>query len=598
MKCPVCENSCALEEGNTGRCGLYVNHGGRVLERYPDRYLIISPITIETMPMLHYRPGGKFLQISTVGCNFDCPGCISTVLVREMGEGPACVQERRPDEIVREAADKQCLGICFLMNDPLASLPTFVNVARKAKESGLLVGCSSNAYFTENSLAQLLPYIDFINVGMKGFSDSAYRRCGAGSAGPVWRNIEKLHGKGVHVEISCMYRKGEEEDMVSLARRMADISPTIPLQVMRFIPLEDANPALESTISEAENICLVLSEHLRYVYLFNSPGTGCLTTHCPECGEWIIKRDFYGPMGARLKSSRVSEDDRTRCALCGTPVPVQGGGIGERTGLFREPDFQGGYPFTRALEILESIAIATGVRDRGTVVEVWNEYARQDALERLHHIVQVPDDFVTLVRSIGRSIGRPEEASRLADHLETALMAIREKSATIERKPLVYYAIGKPLFCIKGGRMENQLVEIAGGISANKKLKIEGRPGESISVEQLNNLNPEVIFISAFISSPVDDFREECLRSGIRVDAVKNGRIHVHPAPGWDFGSPRWVLGLMHIANVLHPEVFTFDVLTEARMFYRKFYDVPFSEDDINRSFGKPSSTWRFTREK
>jgi cell division FtsZ-interacting protein ZapD len=26
-----------------------------------------------TMPILHFHPAAKFLQISTMGCNFDCP---------------------------------------------------------------------------------------------------------------------------------------------------------------------------------------------------------------------------------------------------------------------------------------------------------------------------------------------------------------------------------------------------------------------------------------------------------------------------------------------------------------------------------------------
>jgi len=597
MKCPICENNCSIPEGAVGKCGLYLNRGGEIVEVHPDTYLIISPITIETMPMLHFQPRGKFLQISTVGCNFDCPGCISTVIVKEMGAGPIWLQEKKPDEIIREAMEKECVGISFLMNDPLACFPTFVKVAKKAKEHGLFMGCSSNAYFTERSLAQILPYLDFINVGIKGFSDEMYRRCGAQSAEPVWRNIESLFRAGVHVEISCMYRKNEEEDLLNLARRIANISPNIPIQVMRFIPMEDVDPALETSIREAEAICRVLHECLRYVYLFNSPGTDYLTTYCSHCGEWIFKRDFYGPMGARLKGSRVSlqadMDGKTSCSACGTVVPFETNKMRSQTDFFREPDFQGGYPFTRALEILQSIVIAAGVNEQSAVIHVWNEYANQKMLHKLHLDVQNPDAFIAMIRSIGRSIGCSQGASELADYLESILSEIREKSAPITNRPSVYYAMGRPLFCIKGERMENQLVETAGGRSMNRKVEIAGRPGATISVDQLNALNPEVIFISAFISSPVNDFYEACVEAGVLVDAVKNRRIYAHPAPGWDFGSPRWILGLMYIASILHPEVFQFDMLSEANRFYGKFYKVPFSLEEVNRSFGKPSSTWK-----
>ena len=593
MKCSICENNCLISEGTFGKCGLYLNQRGKIIERYPDRFLIISPITIETMPMLHFQPQGKFLQLSTVGCNFDCPGCISTVIVKEMGYDAACLQKREPDEIIREAMEKECLGISFLMNDPLASLPTFIKVAKKAKENGLFVGCSSNTFFTENSLAEILPYLDFINVGIKGFSEQSYRKCGARSEKPVWRNIEILHRAGIHVEISCMYRKNEEDDLLSLARKISHVSPDIPFQVMRFIPMENADPALEVTIEEAEKMCLTLRKSLRYVYLFNSPGTDWLTTYCSNCGEWILRRDFYGPMGARIKSSQIKANGKAVCAVCGTAVPFKADKITSQTGSFREPNFQGGYPFTRALEILESIVIAMGIRNQGIIREVWNEYIDQKMLQKLHHDIQAPEAFIALIRSIGANIGCPEKASMLADYIEPILRTIKEKCLSAKKKPRVYYAMGKPLFCINGERMENQLVETAGGIAVNKGLNTSGRPGETVLVHHLNEFNPEIIFISAFISSPVDDFYKECLRAGIQVDAVKNRRIYTHPAPGWDFGSPRWILGLMYISNMLHPDIFQFDVLREADKFYKKFYGVPFVPANINRSFSKPSSAWK-----
>jgi pyruvate-formate lyase-activating enzyme len=44
---------------------------------------------------------------------------------------------------VSEAHKHGCQGIAFLMNDPLAAFQTFINVAAKAKERGLLVGRSN-----------------------------------------------------------------------------------------------------------------------------------------------------------------------------------------------------------------------------------------------------------------------------------------------------------------------------------------------------------------------------------------------------------------------------------------------------------------------
>ena len=92
----------------------------------------------------------------------------------------------------------------------------------------------------------------------------------------------------------------------------------------------------------------------------------------------------------------------------------------------------------------------------------------------------------------------------------------------------------------------------------------------------------------------MEDFYEECCKLGIDVEAVRNMRIYNHLAPGWDFGSPRWILGLLHIANILHPEIYQFDVIAEAERFYKEFYDMDFSLSDLNRSFSKPSSQWNW----
>ena len=67
--------------------------GDSVEEVYPDRYLAVSPISVETMPMLHFHPGAKFLQISTIGCNFECPGCISAVVVKEIDPSSRSVRQ-------------------------------------------------------------------------------------------------------------------------------------------------------------------------------------------------------------------------------------------------------------------------------------------------------------------------------------------------------------------------------------------------------------------------------------------------------------------------------------------------------------------------
>ncbi len=265
---------------------------------------------------------------------------------------------------------------------------------------------------------------------------------------------------------------------------------------------------------------------------------------------------------------------------------------------FREESFEGGYPFTRALEIMEAILVTIGVTAKSDMVKVWDHVLSSGGLQELHHSIQQPESFLHLIRLFGSLAGKTEQAEELAGYIENILSIIKDGLTRTEYRPQVYYAMGKPLFCLNAGRMENQLVEYAGGFSVNKLVHGSGRPGTGIPAATLNALNPQFIFISAFLSSPPEDFYEDCLAAGICADAVWDRKIFGHPVPASDFGSPRWVLGLMHIANVLHPEIFHFDVIAEANEFYRRFYHTDFCLTDINRSFSKPSAKWKSVTEK
>jgi hypothetical protein len=75
----------------------------------------------------------------------------------------------------------------------------------------------------------------------------------------------------------------------------------------------------------------------------------------------------------------------------------------------------------------------------------------------------------------------------------------------------------------------------------------------------------------------------------LNISAVKNKRIY-RIYPGWNFGSPRWILGLMYIANEIHPEIFNFNIDDEADKFYGRFYRLNFSSIEPNRSFYRASA--------
>ena len=592
MRCNLCERRCLVSEGALGACGNYRNRGGVMEECFPGAYLVVTPVSIETVPLLHFFPGGKFLQITTRGCNFHCKGCISNILVSGFSSKSDALKHLSPREVVNRAVEEVCSGIVFMMNDPLASYHTFLAVAREAKDRGLLVGCSTNGYFTPESLEPLLPLLDFVNLGVKGLSSEIYRECGGFSVMPVLRNLELLFRAGVHLEVSCMFHRGNEEELLRLGELMRKISPSIPIQVMRYLPLGDADPLLEPTQRQGEGLCEDLRQSLEYVYLFNSPGTSWLHTRCPHCGDLVMERDFYGPMGARLRRDSLKDREFFRCHSCENFLAFRG--IPGEDVDFRERDFQGGYPFTRALEMIEAILISCGASSRKEILPVWEKMLENQNMTMLHESLQEPEAYLDLIGFLGGLGGLESGARDLRSFLEERLQSVESCLEGVTVRPRVYYVMGSPLFHIKGGRLENNLVIRGGGESLNKTIAAKGRPGTNLTPQKINFLNPDHIFISGFLSSPEEDVLEECRRQNIDVTATRKKQIHQYPAPGWDFGSPRWILGLLFIAQTLHPRRCSWDMEEEAGNFYRRFYNSPWEPQKINRSFARPHREWRW----
>jgi pyruvate-formate lyase-activating enzyme len=124
------------------------------------------------------------------------------ILIGPVGAVSRTLKETSPEGVVKKTIAENCIGITFFINDPIVSYCTFKNLATAAKNNDLLVGCSTNAYFTENTLEELIPYLDFVNIGLKGYSDRMYKSCGVQSSKPVLRNLKKEYLKYVYLSNS------------------------------------------------------------------------------------------------------------------------------------------------------------------------------------------------------------------------------------------------------------------------------------------------------------------------------------------------------------------------------------------------------------
>ena len=369
--------------------------------------------------------------------------------------------------------------------------------------------------------------------------------------------------------------QGGEDEVLSAARRVADISPEIPFQVMRFIPFGQAALELEPSVWEAEALCRNLRRYLDFVYLFNSPGTTELHLLCPDCGRILAYREFYGPMGART----VACQPEMTCS-CGSRTPIKGE-IGREA--YHEDGMTGGYRFTRALEVIRAVCACLGLNRDEDLIKIWRSVLARDDVLALHDKINGLNEYLDLIMELGRRYGREIRAEALVSHIRHRVDLIAAKTGKLSR-PRVYYAMSTPFFALNADRFEIKLANQAGGECVNSRITRSGKPGVNISREELLFLNPEHIFVSGLFSGSEDEFYQQCREKALWIDAVNQRRIHVVP-PGWDFGNPRWVLGLMYLANILHPECFSFDLPAETDLFCRTFYRSGPETMIANRSF-------------
>ncbi len=576
MQCNICEFRCSIPEAGTGRCRMYTHTDNRISEIYPDNYLVCVPAPIEAMPMTHYHPNSKFLQICTFGCNFSCSGCVSWIMTENKDSVKGAVNPIRAEDMVQRALDENCKGIMFCFNEPAVSFFTFKNLARIARQKGLLVGCATNGYFTEEAFLDLLDHIDFINIGLKGHSDSVYKKTGALSHDPIYRNLALSLEKKVHTEVAAVYIKGQEAELMETARHVASLSGEIPFQVMRFMPLAHSDAADEPSIKEAESLCKDLKQILKFVYLFNSPGTEFLDTLCPECGHRIFKRGFNGPMCSNLTAYSPGES-------CGLPHDgLFEGTVCEDNGL-EALSFFGGYKNILSLENIRTILAFVGETDTQAVSRVFHEVLKTDYIKGLYpRLKQIPS-YLDTVDYFSGIAGRQKEAGLLRAYIEEKVAEVTTALAGVER-PRVYYALSNPLIAVFGDKFECNLVETAGGCCVNKEIQRDDIPGSTIPVELFNRLNPDIILVHGQIGYSVPEVYTFCVDNGMMVNAVKNSRIY-NLYPYRTAGRPDWILGLLSIANLLHPDRFHFDVAKIADDLYHRLFGTDYSVLNHNLAF-------------
>ena len=270
--CPVCPRHCLLAEGQTGRCRARKNREGKIVSINYGKLTSLMLDPIEKKPLRRFFPGSRILSVGSFGCNLACPFC-QNYEISMADSGQAHWQEVTPEALAGLAQEYQSygnIGVAFTYNEPLVGYEFVRDTARLVRERGMKNVLVTNGCAEPLVLEELLPYVDAMNIDLKGFTGEWYEKLG-GDLETVKRFIARA-AQDCHVELTTLIVPGEndsEEEMDREARWIASLDWEIPLHVTRFFPRYRMADKAPTPVERVYRLRNTAAQWLRYVYVGN-----------------------------------------------------------------------------------------------------------------------------------------------------------------------------------------------------------------------------------------------------------------------------------------------------------------------------------------
>jgi len=309
---------CTLRDGQRGICTVRVNLGGALYTLGYGNPVAVNIDPIEKKPFFHVVPGSRAFSLAVAGCNMRCLFCQNWQISQSKPDEVPAI-DLPPDAVVREAISSGCGSIVFTYTEPTVFYEYMLDIAKLAKENGLLTGMHTCGYINPEPLAELLPYMDAVNVDLKGFSREFYQKMGLlAELEPVLETLRAVRKAGVWLEITNLLIPGQNDDPQMVRAMCAWIKDAlgadVPIHFSRFMPsfqLQNLPPTPFRTLLESREIARETG--LQYVYIGNMPANDAENTYCPGCGDLVIGRRGYAITAMHMHGGA--------CASCGHPIP-------------------------------------------------------------------------------------------------------------------------------------------------------------------------------------------------------------------------------------------------------------------------------------
>ncbi len=283
-KCEVCFRHCEIEEGKLGFCKARSCSNGKIVCDNYGKITSLALDPIEKKPLNRFYPGKIILSVGSYGCNLRCLFCQNddiswsdnVMLYRKEAE------KVTPRELVSTALyykNRGNIGVAYTYNEPLIGYEFIKDTAKLIHEEGMLNVLVTNGTASLSVLNELSPYIDAMNIDLKGFTQKYYKEIAGGDLDMVKIFIEEAV-KRCHVEITTLIIPGENdsiEEMEQISEWISNlkdvngniIGEDIPLHISRFFPKFKMTDREATEVSLIYELADVARKKLKYVYTGN-----------------------------------------------------------------------------------------------------------------------------------------------------------------------------------------------------------------------------------------------------------------------------------------------------------------------------------------
>jgi pyruvate formate lyase activating enzyme len=239
---------------------------------------------IEKKPLARFYPGSMIVSVGSYGCNLNCPFCQNHDISKPekpglLARAAEYVEPEDLADIALRYKDMGNIGVAFTYNEPLIGWEYVRDTAKLVHDKGLKNVLVTNGTASLEVLEELRPYIDAMNIDLKGFTDRYYTDVLGGDRRMVMEFIEEAV-KFCHVELTTLIIPGEndsDDEMREMTEWIAGLKDAeglttgsdIPLHISRFFPRFNMTDRAATDVDLIYHLADVAGEILKHVYTGN-----------------------------------------------------------------------------------------------------------------------------------------------------------------------------------------------------------------------------------------------------------------------------------------------------------------------------------------